>query len=365
MSWPRVRRRLRDELQRLKPYEPETAPAGILLDANENPYGPPAGFRERASELMGRLDFNRYPDPRALALREEAARAYGADPEEIVFGNGSDELIQLLMIAFGGVNRSCLIPSPSFSMYRICALANGLVPLEEPLDGDFQLSPNFLDRAVAGAPSLVFLASPNNPTGNGFDRARVLELLNQRQAVVVVDEAYAEFSGASFLPDLKDHPNLVVLRTFSKAYGLAGLRVGILFTNRELASELEKARLPYNLDQVSQALAVLALKMRPAFQEGLARLVKARKFLEESLGRHRQVKVYPSEANFLLLKLDQAAALHRHLLEQGIRVRSFAGHPRLSDCLRVSAGTDGECRAFAAACRGFFGAGGGEKGGEP
>jgi histidinol-phosphate aminotransferase len=333
---------MRPELRLIKGYEPELAPASILLDANENPYGPPPEFLKAAAEVFTRIPFNRYPNPKAMELRLEAAEAYGVAPESLVFGNGSDELIQLLIQAFGGVNRTCLIPTPTFSMYRICALGSGMIPLEEPLGEQFELTEAFKDRAEVAAPSLIFLASPNSPTGNSFKRKMIEELLDLPFSVVVVDEAYGEFSGFSFLPETKKRQNLVVLRTFSKAYALAGVRLGMLCAHPVMVAELEKIRLPYNVDRVAQALGLLALKQRRLFAETVHKLVESRRALEKALAEFPALTLYPSDANFILLKSESASELQKAWLEAGIRVRSFPSDPRLAGCLRVTVGTEQE-----------------------
>lgn len=347
---------LKPELGRIKAYQPEEAPARILLDANENSFPLPAAWQAEARGAVAALALNRYPDPRALELKREASRAYGVAVESILLGNGSDELIQLAAAAFARPGATCLIPVPTFSMFKVCALGQGLEPVEEPLGQDFDLTPAFVSKAAAGSPALIFLAMPNNPTGNVYARAAVEELLRLPGSVVVADEAYAEFSGTSLLDLLPAHPNLIVLRTFSKAYGLAGLRLGLCFAHPRWIAEFEKIRLPYNVNAVTQALGALALKHRAAFQEVVARIMAGREFLEQGLAGLDGVHVYPSRANFLLFRCPRAEGLHAWLLKAGIRVRSFQGQVRLEGCLRVTAGQPHENREFLDAVNSYYGA---------
>jgi histidinol-phosphate aminotransferase len=346
-----LKARLNPVLASLKAYQPESAPARILLDANENPFDAPAGFRSRAASLARRLAYHRYPDPAAADLRRVAARAYGVRPENLVFGNGSDELIQLLVLAFAGEGGSCLVPQPTFSMYRACALAGGLKVWEEPLGADFGLTPGFFKRAAAG-PSLIFLAWPNSPTGTLYPGAQVEKLLALKGTVLVLDEAYAEFSGDSFLARLDRHPNLVILRTLSKAWGLAGLRLGLLACHPDLAAELEKLRLPYNVDGMAQALALEALKKPAALEKRRKEILAERTRLEAGFARLPGLKLYPGAANFLFVRHPKALEFHGYLLKRGIRVRSFGGG--ISDCLRITVGKRHENALLLKAAHSFF-----------
>jgi histidinol-phosphate aminotransferase len=339
----------------LKAYRPEEGQAGILLDANENPWAPPEPWLREAGQALARLDLNRYPDPLASELRRRVSRAYGVPADRIVFGNGSDECIQLLAGAFASPGSTCLVPDPTFSMFRACALSQGLEPLEEPLGPDFGLTGAFLERAKSAVPRLIFLASPNNPTGNSFSEKAIESLLSLPRTVVVLDEAYAEFSRSSWLGRLGDFENLVVLRTLSKAYGMAGLRLGMLFAKPALTRELEKVRLPYNVNAVTQCLAALALedRHRPSFQAQLEEVLAAKAVLGKRLAGARGLEVLPSQANFFLVRCPQASALHRALMRDGIRVRSF-NHPRLRDCLRITVGKPAENEALCGSIEKFF-----------
>lgn len=337
MSLERALRGLRSALSGLSAYQPEPDHGEAALDANESPFAPPAGFMADAAEAAKGLQLNRYPDPAAKRLRAAAAAHYQVPGERLLFGNGSDEFLALLLAAFGGENARLLVPSPTFSMYALQAKVAGWQVLEEPLDGDFQLSPAFFERAERDRPKLIFLASPNNPTGNCFLPKDIERLLQLEDVLLVLDEAYAEFSGQGWLARAGDPPNLVVLRTLSKAFGLAGLRVGALAAHPRLVAELDKARLPYNLGALPQIYAALALERAADFLPALERIRDGKKQLEKALRALPGARVWPSDANFFLFKHPEAGRLHGALLAQGLRLRRFSGGA-LEGCLRVSVG---------------------------
>jgi histidinol-phosphate aminotransferase len=342
---------LRPELALVGAYHAEEAPARILLDAKENPYAPPASFLKKAAARLGPAQLNRYPDPQAKALKAAAAAHYGVPASRIMVGNGSDELLALLCQAAGGHGAKALLPTPTFSMYRLCAKAQGLKVLEEPLGPAWELTERFLARAKREKPAIIFLAWPNSPTGNLFDPAAIRRLLALKNTLVVVDEAYAEFCGQSFRPLLPHHPNLVVTSTFSKAWGLAGLRVGFLFAQPGLLAELEKLRLPYNLDALALELAALALKSPRDFAPRWKAVLATRPRLGEGLKALPGATVYPTQANFFLLRHPQAKALNQALLKAGIRVRTLFSTPGMEDALQITVGTDKEVAALLKAAR--------------
>jgi histidinol-phosphate aminotransferase len=332
---------LRPVLAQLKAYQAEEPLGDAALDANENPFAPPAEWLARAAAIASTAAYQRYPDPAAVDLRRRVAGLHGLPQDGILFGNGSDELIGLLLAAFGGGESLCLLPRPTFSMYRICALGQGWQVQEEDLGPDWGLTPAFVDAARRLKPRLIFLASPNNPTGNAFDPALVDALRGLAGTTLVMDEAYAEFGGRSLLAASTRESGLVVLRTFSKAWGLAGLRLGWLSAEPGLVRELEKLRMPYNLNVLTQALACAALDMAPAFLGRVPRLLALRARLERALAGVPGLGLWPSDSNFVLARHPRAAALHAHLLSGGLRVRRFEG-ARLQDCVRINAGDEAQ-----------------------
>ena len=339
---------LQPAIRSLKAYEPEPGmAASVLLDANENPYPLPAAFMAEAGRRLQGLSLNRYPDPAALGLRTAASAYYQVPLDSLLAGNGSDEFIQSLFTAFGGPGRKVLLPTPTFSMYALCARAAGWQVLEEALDEDWQIGQAFVERARRDQPALVFLGSPNNPTGNCFD-SRLIDELLALPLILVLDEAYAEFAVSNRTVQAPQRANLIVLRTLSKAFGLAGLRLGFLIGMPDLVAELNKIRLPYNIDAVAQSLGQLALASAADFAPSLQLIRRDKARLEGLLKGLKGAEVFASDANFFLFRHPGAEAFHAGLLKAGIRLRRFSGG-RLENCLRVSVGTAAELDRLEAA----------------
>ncbi|OAT83664.1 histidinol-phosphate transaminase [Desulfotomaculum copahuensis] len=337
---------LRPDLRELVPYEAPVHPGAVKLDANENPYDLPATVREEIASLLRDDPFNRYPDPLAIELRQELAAYTGLPAECIMAGNGADELIQNLMLAFGGGGR-VVIATPTFSMYRIHAVIAGAMPVSAPRRTDFSLDPEVV-IAAAGHPAtrLVFLCSPNNPTGNVTPPAEAAAILANTRALVVVDEAYLEFGGESCLPLLEGYPNLVMLRTMSKAFGLAGLRVGYLLGSPAVVRQLLRIKQPFNLNRFSQLAARAALAHRAEFEALIRRIRENRQALYDGLNAVPGVTAFPSEANFILFRTPLPAGdVYHGLLAGGVLIRNMHG-PGLQNCLRVTVGREDENRLF-------------------
>lgn len=328
-----IRKLVRPNIRELKAYQAEDIPNRIKLDANESPYG----FR-----VLKSVRTNRYPDPEAKALRRFMAKEYKVRPEHVLHGNGSDELIYNLITTFGG---PVLYPVPTFSMYGIIARALGEEKKEVPLDNEFDIDPDkFLKAVRTHKPKLIFLSSPNNPTGNCFSSDRILNIIKKSGGLVVVDEAYQPFSGKDeFLPLIEKYRNLVVLRTLSKI-GLAGLRVGFMLANEDIVKEVNKVRLPFNLNSLSQTLALDILKNRKQMRSYIRSIVSERRRLLKEMLHMNNVKPCPSDANFILFKVPGSDNVYTSLLKKGILVRNMKG---ISEgCLRVTVGTPGENDAF-------------------
>jgi histidinol-phosphate aminotransferase len=319
------------------------------LDANELPYGLPPELRARLGAALAEVPLERYPDPAARRLREVVARRLGVDGAQLVFGNGSDELIAMLCAAFAAPPARVLYPVPTFVYYRLAAVARGVEPIEVPLGPGWELLEEDVLRAVAERrPSVVFLALPNNPTGTLWRMDFALELAARHPDVVVVsDEAYVAYSGATNLPRLAGCPNLVVMRTLSKL-GMAGLRVGFTISSPAIASVLEKVRGPYNVSALDQAAAALLVDEAAAWCEARAREVVAERGRLAAGLAAAGLAVFPSEANLVLVRCPDAAGLWRRLADAGISVRAFGPGP-LADCLRITVGTPAENDALLAA----------------
>lgn len=343
---------VRADLKELAPYDARVPPHTVKLDANENPHDFPPEvleciWQEMKQEIKVRA-FNRYPDSMAGALRDKLADLWQVDPACIMAGNGSDELILNLMLTFGSGGR-VIITTPTFSMYGVHARVAGAAVQEVPRREDFSLDEEVLLRE-AGLPEIkkIVICNPNNPTGNAVMPDRVAAVLENTGALVVVDEAYGEFGGESCIPLLAQYPNLVVLRTFSKAYSLAGLRVGYLLAPAGIIEQLLKVKQPYNLSIFSQVAARLVLEHLPVFQARVDEILKERESLYEKLAGLPGVKVFPSEANFILFRTPLPAnRVYHGLLEGGVLIRNVSG-PLLPDFLRVTVGRSGENEFFLA-----------------
>jgi histidinol-phosphate aminotransferase len=329
-----VKRLVRPNVRKLKAYAAKETPARVKLDANESPYGFPLDLRG--------IKTNRYPDPEAKALRAAFARQAGVKVENVLIGNGSDELIYYLITTFGG---PVLFPTPTFSMYEIIGKAIGVKTVGVPLDSDFDLDmKKMLQAARKEKPRLTFLSSPNNPTGNCFSADRILKLIEASRGIVVVDEAYQAFAGGrGFAAFLKDYENLVVMRTLSKV-GLAALRVGFILAGADITSEVNKVRLPFNLNSLSQAAAVEAVKSTQKMRSHIKSIASERDRLSDALQELEGVTPYPSEANFVMFGVKEPSKTHGALLKKGVLVRDISGMIR--GCLRVTVGTKKENNAF-------------------
>lgn len=329
-----VRRLVRPNVRKLKPYEAKEIPVRVKLDANESPYG-------FALDLRG-IKTNRYPDPEARRLRSALARQAGVRMEQVLVGNGSDELIYYLVTTFGG---PVLFPTPTFSMYEIIGKAVGVKTIGVPLDENFDLDIKKMLAAVRKEkPKLTFLSSPNNPTGNCFSADRMLRLVEASRGIVVVDEAYHAFAGSrGFTALLKDYENLLIMRTLSKV-GLAAMRVGFLIGPEAAISEVNKVRLPFNLNSASQAAAAAALRDSRRMRGHVKDIVEERDRLAAEMDGIRGVTAFPSEANFIMFRVKDPKGVHAALLGKGVLVRDISG--MLRGCLRVTVGTEKENNVF-------------------
>lgn len=352
---------VREELQALHRYEiPKFEGLRAKLDANESPHPLPADVAEALGRHLGAVALHRYPDGDADALRAVVSADLACAPGQLVFGNGSDELITLLIAAFsrprpGQPRASVAYPVPSFVVYRIGALAHGVTPLEIPLAADFTLDAAAVDRGLTtGRPNVLFLAMPNNPTGTLWPRAAVVQLLERHPDVLIVsDEAYFDYAGETLLDLLPRHPNLIVMRTLSKI-GLAGLRCGFLVADPAIVAELEKIRPPYNLGGLNQAAAAWLLQHHGALLRGhVQAIVAERERVAAALAALPSLTVFPSRANFLLFRHAAATALWQRLITRGVLLRNFdrGGAGPLAGCLRVTIGTPAENDIFLEAMR--------------
>ena len=362
-----IKKLIKPNIRSLQAYYAEEIPCRVKLDANESPY---SGFKIQGSGVSSKKIFknlNRYPDPEAKKLKKLIAREFKVKSENILLGNGSDELIFYLITTFGG---PVLYPVPTFSMYSIISQALGEENVEILLDKEFDIdSERFLKTIKKKKPKLIFLSSPNNPTGNCFSSDRIKKILEVTSlsrrsprakltgpsSVVVIDEAYLAFSSnKGFLALLKKRGNLIVLKTLSKV-GLAGLRIGFIIAGPDIIKEVNKVRLPFNLNALSQKIAVEALKQKKLTQSYIDSIISERKRLFKEMGKMKNINPYLSDANFILFKVypvrnkastgvKHADKIYKNLLKKGILVRNMKGI--INGCLRVTVGTPAENATF-------------------
>ncbi|HET8646705.1 MAG TPA: histidinol-phosphate transaminase, partial [Vicinamibacteria bacterium] len=338
----------------LSAYTLAAREAPVKLNQNESPYDLPEPVKRRVMEEALARPWSRYPafDPQELTAA--LARFAGWSAEGVLAGNGSNELIQALFMVTVGPGTRVVIPEPTFSLYALLARILGGDVVPAPLGPELEYQAAVVaEMARELAPVLTVICSPNNPTGSALDPEAVAAVCAAAPGLVVVDEAYHEFSGRTVVPLLEGHPNLVVLRTFSKAMAMAGLRVGYLLADPALVREIGKAKLPYNLNVLSQAAALAALAEPAALRERVQRVVAARQELFRRLAHVAGVRPFPSQANFILFELESAdpRAVFESLWQRGVLVRDVSAYPRLARCLRVTVGSDEENETFLTALR--------------
>ena len=351
MSIESLKALFRPELAELSAYRVPPTPPAVKLDANESPWPLPPEARARLAAVLHTTELHRYPDGRATKLRETLAWGLGGTPDEYVLGAGSDELISLLATATNRPRANAqrpvvVFPEPTFVMYRVTSRAHGWEAVGVPLDGTWNLDANAMIETIDRVrPNIVYYASPNNPTGNCFS-GDVIETLIEAfpDTLHVIDEAYSAYSEQSFATWCQEHAQCALMGTLSKV-GFAGIRVGWIRLAEPLANELEKVRQPFNLNTASQEIATLALTdLAPLLEEHITLVVAERERLTAELGRHEDLRCFPSDANFVLVEYTgEAPALCAALFEREIAVRQFpSGDPRLQRCIRITIGTPRE-----------------------
>lgn len=347
----KIRSLLRPEVLALSAYHVPDSSGYVKLDAMENPYSWPDDMVDEWLARLSEAQPNRYPDPACSRLKTGLRNAYGV-PEEagLLIGNGSDEIIQIILMALKGRDATVLAPEPTFVMYRQIASCLGLKFVGAPLrEADFSLDMTAMRTAIeTHRPAVIFLAYPNNPTGNLFDPGDIEEILRMAPGLVVLDEAYTAYAGRSFMPRLPEFDRLLVMRTLSKL-GLAGLRLGFLAGARAWVDEFDKIRLPYNINVLTQISAELAIEKRELFEAQVELILRDRRLLHEELSRLPEIQVYRSDANFILFRLlrHDPDRVFRALKDAGILIKNLhSSGGRLAGCLRVTVGVPEENRKF-------------------
>jgi len=329
---------LRENIKNLTPYSSARdefqGEASVYLDANENAFGSPLD-----------QNYNRYPDPLQYEVKKRLSEIKGVPPRNIFLGNGSDEAIDVLVRAFcnPGVDNVILVP-PTYGMYEVSANINDIKIKRVPLTEEFQLNLEGIAEAIDNHTKIIFVCSPNNPTGNSMNRDDVETLLANFNGIVVVDEAYINFSRQkTFIQELTEYANLVILQTLSKAWGLAGLRVGMAFASEEIVEIMNKVKPPYNINDASQQLALKALQNINQVNNWIKEtLIQRDKLVLELKDYEFVIDIYPSDANFILVKTTDPRGIYNYLVQQGIIVRDRSKVTLCEGCLRITVGTPGE-----------------------
>jgi histidinol-phosphate aminotransferase len=329
-------------------YDIEDRTCRIKLDANENPYALPIGLKEKLLHKISSISLNRYPSAGSPEMRSAIAGNFGVTDDMVLIGNGADELIQILLTAVKSEATSgILIPVPTFAMYKISAVNAGHNVIEIPLDDGFDLPLEKMLNVISEKnPGITFLSYPNNPSGNCFDAEKITRILEVSRGIVVVDEAYFHFSKKTFLPSIKKWDNLIILRTLSKV-GLSALRIGIMVSNPTLIHQLNKVRLPYNLNTVSQVAGKFFIEHEKEFLLRIDQIISSREWLIDQLRTIDGIKPYPSDANFILFSCcKDKNSVYEKLISKGILVKNLPSYGPLRDCMRVTVGTEEENREF-------------------
>ena len=339
--------KVRGKIKSLKAYAVEDFDCEIKLHANENPFSLPEELTRSFSEDFKNLQLNRYPDPDCRLLKQSITDITKISPDALVIGNGSDELIQLILQIFCDAGDSYVFPDPTFSMYSIIGRGLGLSPHPYPLDKKWDFDGDeILEFLTEKNARVVFFSYPNNPTGNCYSAKEIKKVIEGFQGIVVVDEAYFDFAQHSFCEDIKNHNNLIVLRSLSKI-GLAAFRVGYGMANPYIIEQINKVRLPYNSNSISQDFAARILKNFSPIQDQVKLILQERDRLLKELSKLDSLTVFPSDSNFILFRAANGGEkLFKSLVENGILIRNLNNHPRLENCLRVTVGTQKENDIF-------------------
>lgn len=340
---------VRENIKKLKPYSSARSEyrgnAEVFMDANENAYGSPVVE-----------SFNRYPDPLQWQLKQQISKIKGIPPQNIFVGNGSDEVIDLAFRIFCEPKKdNVIVCPPTYGMYKVCANINDVEVREVLLTENFQLDAAGILSSVDENSKLLFICSPNNPTGNDLDRLDIESLLNNFPGMVIIDEAYINFSmQKSFIRELTEYENLIVMQTLSKAWGLAGLRLGLTFASEKLIDLLNKVKPPYNINHASQAIAIKALENIQQVNENIRNIVQQRNWVHDELQQFKFVQIiYSSDTNFILVKVDDANKLYQYLLMNRIIVRNRSKEPLCENCIRITIGTEEENRKLINALKNY------------
>lgn len=339
----------RNNLKELKPYDPHEVPYKIKLNANENPYGLPEEIIEEILRKAKNLEYSRYPNANSVKLSETVSSFWGLNRDNIVIGNGSDELIDYLIKAFSEKGRRIITTAPAFAMYKIYSIINGSNFVQIPLSqSNFSLNEDkILEEAKREDSSIIFIAYPNAPTGNYFAEDKIIKIIEESGCLVVVDEAYYEFGKKTFVPLISRYDNLVILRTFSKAYSIASLRVGYLLSNPEIINEIRKVKSPFNVNTFSQLAAQVVFENKGILKDSIKKIIREREKLINRINEIPPFKAHTSRTNFVLVEVgskENSDLVYSNLLKQGILIQKVSD-PIFSTSryfLRITVGNEEE-----------------------
>jgi len=346
----------RKEIQRQHAYTLKHYEGVIKLDQNELPWDLPASLQAKWRKRLQGAHLNRYPEVQPEALRRALAKKFRMQPEQVLVTNGSNVLIQAITLATA-VGAKVMAPEPSFALYRMNAegLGNRFIPMAlQRKDFSWDL-PEVLQQIRKHQPKVIFIPNPNAPTGNLFPIADIEKILQAAKGLVVVDEAYRQFSGVSLVKKISRYPHLACLHTFSKGYGLGGARVGYMLARAEVVEQVSKAVVPYGVTRFSEAAALLAVANDQAIDREIGKILSERERVFTKLRELKGVEVFPSAGNFLLFRVKDAKKCFRHLLKRGVLVRDQSSYPKLQGCLRVTIGTPKENGLFLRAMAAYRG----------
>jgi len=335
--------RVKKNIRKLKAYNPGLFNGKYKLDANENCYDIPMPVKRKILRKLQKVAVNRYPDPYGLELKEKLSKKLKVNKKNLFLGNGSDEIIYYLLQSFVEKGERIIVPVPTFEMYGILGIVSGAKVIEVPLTRDFDIDDKkIIKHAKSKRVKFIFIAYPNNPTGNCFSKSRILNIIKNTNSFIVIDEAYYEFSGKTFLGYREKYKNIIVLRTFSKAYSMAGLRVGYMIADQQIINVANKVKLPYNVNSISQFVAKEVLSFGGNIQAGICNIIKERERMCEEIGKYNDV--VKSDANFLFVKIKNAKKAKKIFQKNKISIRMFKDG-RIKNYMRLTIGKPEENRA--------------------
>jgi len=347
---------INDSVRTLKGYHLTPETCGVKLNQNENPFDWDKGVKERVAEFFVERPWNRYPDFIPDALKSRLAAHVGVTPDSVIAGNGSNEMLLVLMLSFAAKAKSVIVCSPTFSVYRLLSDGMGIRPVNVNMTDSLRYDVPAIKKAAAGNPgSMLIICSPNNPTGGAIGESELRDVLSVHTGVCVLDQAYVEFGGFNGLSLINEYKNLIIARTFSKAMAAAGMRLGYMIGAPEVIAEINKIKLPYNINFFTEHAASAILDNAAAAQRSVEMIIKERDILYDYLKTLPFDNVYPSTANFILIRTKHKQKLFEHLKISDILVRDVSSYPMLENCLRFSVGTPEENTLLKESLKSFFG----------